>query len=86
MHAPDFKPFDVIELVEPTEGHEAGERGTVIVEGVTQALVYFGWKDRARPPMGTTARVPAQAMRLVDPGSGRFRTGSERRAETTPRD
>jgi hypothetical protein len=81
VHAPEFKPFDVIELVVPIEGHEAGERGTVIVEGVTQALVYFGWRDRSRPPMGTTARVKVEAMRLVEPGPGRFRmTGRKDRA------
>ena len=62
------RPFDLVELVRPTAGHEVGERGTVTVEGVGRALVDFSWPDgvQARVREPAVVSVPDRSMRIIE--------------------
>jgi hypothetical protein len=58
--------FDLVELVEPAEGFPAGERGTVVVIGISSALVDFRWKDgNGGPQRGCTRVVSYERLRIV---------------------
>jgi hypothetical protein len=60
------KPFDLIELTASVGGHPAGDRGTVIIEGVGRSLVDFAWSDGPIPGESDTARVDDHAVRIVE--------------------
>jgi hypothetical protein len=63
------KPFDLVELIEDADGFEAGTRGTVVIQGIGQSHVDFGWTD-GEPELGSVEPprcgvVPHRCMRVV---------------------
>jgi hypothetical protein len=76
------KPFDLIELTASVPGRAAGERGTVVIEGVGRSLVDFAWSDGVTPAASDTARVDNAALRIVE---RRRRQGSPGKPRTRSR-
>ncbi|HEY1238792.1 MAG TPA: hypothetical protein VGE91_10670 [Solirubrobacterales bacterium] len=59
--------FDLVELVEAVDGMLPGSRGTVIIEGIEQAVVDFSWSDQGSPDgCDRTQAVPNRSMRVVE--------------------
>jgi hypothetical protein len=63
---PVFKPFDLVELTTPIDGHQPGERATVTIEGIGQCMVDFEWPDGHRPDHHDVVHVPFEALKLVE--------------------
>ena len=59
--------FDLVELIDAVDGIPAGSLGTVIVEGIDQALVDFSWCDPGTPAgCNRTQRVSNRSMKVVE--------------------
>jgi hypothetical protein len=62
--------YDLIELREKLDGHAAGSRGTIVVEGMSKCLVDFAWAGGIRDvelQEPELRAVPYGAMKLVKP-------------------
>ena len=59
-------PFDLIELVGSVAGYPVGSRGTVVIQGLEQAIVDFAWDDAPRRHQGSCPQcVPNNSMKVI---------------------
>ena len=59
-------PFDLIELVGSVAGYPVGSRGTVVIQGLGQAIVDFAWDDAPRRHQGTCPQcIPNNSMKVT---------------------
>jgi hypothetical protein len=62
----DPTPFDLIELVGSVADYPVGSRGTVVIQGIGQAIVDFAWEDAPRRHRGRCPQcVPNNLMKVI---------------------
>jgi hypothetical protein len=62
----DPTPFDLIELVGSVAGYPVGSRGTLVIQGIGQAIVDFAWDDAPRRHQGSCPQcVPHNSMKVI---------------------
>ena len=82
----DPTPFDLIELVGSVAGYPVGSRGTVVIQGIGQAIVDFAWDDPSRRHQGSCRQcVPNNSMKVIRKRTfGAATAGSEAATQPGP--
>jgi hypothetical protein len=82
----DPTPFDLIELVGSVAGYPVGSRGTLVIQGIGQAIVDFAWDDAPRRHQGSCPQcVPHNSMKVIRKRTfGTATAGSEAATQPGP--